>query len=123
MRPHAERDCFQHLTAGSFLGSTLWGTRFSLVSAYTYAIFRKGYRDAESSSVVRGSAERLGAATSTERGGPAVAGEDCSCAASEGSHGQVEGGEAEELPPGCGDGQLTSRTPLFLAQHSERYAR
>ncbi len=48
-----------------------------------------------------------------------MAGKDHTGTASPG-HGEVDpGGEAEELPPGSG----ITRTPLFLAQHSERYAR
>jgi hypothetical protein len=48
-----------------------------------------------------------------------VAGKDHSGATGSGSGEVDSGGKAEKLPPGSG----VTRTPLFLAQHSERYAR
>jgi len=52
-----------------------------------------------------------------------VAREDRSSEAGEGVCSSVEGGKAEEFPTGGRQDVLTVRTPLFLAQHSERYAR
>lgn len=48
-----------------------------------------------------------------------MAGKDNAGEAGSGHREVDSGGEAEELPPGSG----VTRTPLFLAQHSERYAR
>jgi Serine dehydrogenase proteinase len=54
-----------------------------------------------------------------------MAGEDREVPEGPGVREAAETGEGGELPPGGGTGRVSQplRTPLFLAQHSERYAR
>jgi hypothetical protein len=52
-----------------------------------------------------------------------VAGEDRAGQAGERPGGQASGGQAQELPSSGWEDVLGGRTPLFYAQHSDRYAR